>query len=127
MTEGFVNLGMKPKRSKTWDVKWHWLRDKEVIEKLRVSWGIGTNNDTDYFTKYHPPIHHHQMRPWYIHTSSLVRTITQTIRICEGMLNQLPGTQSRVNYLKTIRAEEQYMTEKFHTNRRLNFPRQHIM
>ena len=27
-TEGFVNLGMKPKRSKTWDIKWHWFRDK---------------------------------------------------------------------------------------------------
>ena len=25
-TEEFVNLGMKPKRSKTWDMKWHWLR-----------------------------------------------------------------------------------------------------
>ena len=25
-TEGFLNLGMKPKRSKTWDMKWHWLR-----------------------------------------------------------------------------------------------------
>ena len=27
-TEGFVNSGMKPKRSKTWDLKWHWLREK---------------------------------------------------------------------------------------------------
>ena len=27
-TEGFVNLGMKPKRSKIWDMKFHWLRDK---------------------------------------------------------------------------------------------------
>ena len=27
-TEIFVNLGMKPKRSKIWDMKFHWLRDK---------------------------------------------------------------------------------------------------
>ena len=27
-TEGFVNSGMKPKRSKIWDMKWHGLRDK---------------------------------------------------------------------------------------------------
>ena len=27
-TKGFVNLGMKSKLSKTWDMKWHWLRDK---------------------------------------------------------------------------------------------------
>ena len=35
-TEGFVTLGMKPKRFKTWDMIWHWLGDKEFIEKLRV-------------------------------------------------------------------------------------------
>ena len=23
-TEGFVDSGMKPKLSKTWDMKWHW-------------------------------------------------------------------------------------------------------
>ena len=31
-------------------MKWHWLIDKEVIEKLIVYWNRGTNNDADYFT-----------------------------------------------------------------------------
>ena len=35
-TEIFVKSGMKPKRSKTWDIKWHWLRDKKLLEQLRV-------------------------------------------------------------------------------------------
>ena len=70
-TEGFVKSGMKPNFSKTWDMKWHWLRDKEVLEQLRVYWDSGKNNDTDYFTKHHPPIHHPQTIPWYIHTSNL--------------------------------------------------------
>ena len=48
MTEGFVNSGMKPKSSKTWDTNWHWLREKEVLEQLRVYWDIGTKNDADY-------------------------------------------------------------------------------
>ena len=34
--EGFVKLGMKQKRSKTWDMKWHWLNNKKVIDQLRV-------------------------------------------------------------------------------------------
>ena len=63
MTEGFVNSGMKPERSKTWDMKWHWLREKGFLEQLRVYWDKGTNNDADYFTKHHPPIHYCQMRP----------------------------------------------------------------
>ena len=24
------------KRSKTWDMKWHWLRDKDAFEQMRV-------------------------------------------------------------------------------------------
>ena len=60
-TEGFVNSGMKPKHSKAWHVKWHWLRDKEVLKQLRVQCYIETKNDSDYFTKNHPPIHHHQI------------------------------------------------------------------
>ena len=81
-TEGFVKSGMKPKRSKKLDMKWHWLRDKDLLEQLRVYWDKGTNNGTEYFTKHHPPIHHPQMLPRYIHTLNLVRTITQTIRVC---------------------------------------------
>ena len=34
MTELFLKLGMKPKRSKTWGMKWYWLRDKEVFDQL---------------------------------------------------------------------------------------------
>ena len=86
-TEGFVNSGMRPKRSKTWDMKWHWLRDKEVLEQLILYWDRGTNNDTDYLTKHHPPIHHRQTRPRYIHTLNLVRKISETIRLYEGVLN----------------------------------------
>ena len=111
-TEIFVNLGMTPKRSKTWDMKWHWLIEKEVIEQLRVYWDKGTNNDADYFTKRHPPIHHSQMRPRYIHTSNLVSTIPQTIRLCEDVLNQVPVTHSRIESLEVIQEKPQSVTKK---------------
>ena len=57
MIKGFVNSGMKQKSSKTWDMKWHWLIDKGLIEKLRVYWYRGTNNDVGYFIKHDPPIY----------------------------------------------------------------------
>ena len=103
-TEGFVNLGMNPKPSKTWDMKWHWLRYKEVIEQLGLYWYIGKNNDANYFTKYHPPIHHRQKQTQYIYTSDLLETIPHTIRLFKGVLNRFPVTQYCVYYLKTIRA-----------------------
>ena len=108
-------------------MKWHWLRDKEILEKLRVYWYKGTDNDADYFTKYHPPIHHCQMFPRYIYTSNLVRTIPQTIGLCEGVLNRVPGTQTRIESLKMIQEKPQSMTKKYHTDRRLNLPRKPIM
>ena len=125
--EGFVKSGMKPKRSKMWDMKWHWLRYTEVLDKIRVYWNRGTNNDTDYLTKHHPPIHHRQIRTWYIHTSNLARTIYHTIILCEGVLNQSPVTHYRVDPLKAIRSEPQYMTRKGHMFIRLNWPQKHIM
>ena len=60
-------------------MKWHWLIYKEVLEQLRVYWDKRMNKGAEYFTKHHPPIHHRQIRPRYIHTSNLVRTITHTI------------------------------------------------
>ena len=67
-TDGFFNSGMKPKRSKTWDMKWHCIKDKEVLKQLRLYWDKGKNNGADYFTNHHPPTHRHKMRPWYINT-----------------------------------------------------------
>ena len=118
---------MKPKRSKKLDMKWHWLIYKDLLEQLRVYWDKESKNGTEYFTKHRPPIHHPQMLPRYIHTLNLARTITQTIRVCEGVLNQVPDTQSHIKSLKVIQAEIQSMTMKFYTVRRLNHPRQHIM
>ena len=97
-TEGFVNSGMKPKRSKTWDIKWHLLRDKEVVEQIILYWYRGKNNNADYVMKHHPQIHHRQMRPRYIHTSNLVRKIPQTIRLFKGVLNQVQCSQSWIRY-----------------------------
>ena len=37
-TDRFFNSVMKPKRSKTWDMKWHCLNNKEVLEQLRLYW-----------------------------------------------------------------------------------------
>ena len=79
---------------KTWNIKWHWLRNKTLLYQLRVYWDKGKNEDTDYFTENLSPIQHCQMQPNYIHTSNLVRKITQIIRLCKGVLNLVPITQS---------------------------------
>ena len=43
------------------------------------------------------------------------------------LLNRVLVTQSCINYLNVIGEKSQSMTEKWHTVRRLNRPKQHIM
>jgi hypothetical protein len=62
----FVHSNIRQRRSKTWDMRWNWLRDKVMHKQLRIYWGKGHNNDTDYFTKNHPPAHHLHTRQKYV-------------------------------------------------------------
>jgi hypothetical protein len=64
---GCVNKSMKQKRSKSWDMRYHWLRERLTLQQLFIFWDKGINNLADYFTKHHPPKYHRFMRPRYIH------------------------------------------------------------
>ena len=54
-------------------MSFHWLRDRDAQEQLKVFWDKGTNNSENYFTKYHPPAHHRHMRPRFILKAHIVR------------------------------------------------------
>ena len=62
---GFVQNLVQQKRSKSWDMRFHWLREKNKKD-LQVYWAPGKNNDADYFTKHHSPTYHKQVRKRYI-------------------------------------------------------------
>ena len=62
----FVNKSLCRRKSKSWDMKFLWLRDKELMRKIWVFWDKGKNNDADYFTKHHLSSHHQAIRNWYI-------------------------------------------------------------
>jgi len=54
------------KKSKSWDMNLHWLRDKEVQKYFKIFWEKGSGNGGDYFTKHHPTIHHRTQRGRYV-------------------------------------------------------------
>ena len=56
---------MRVKRSKSWDMKYNWLRDHIAQEQFTIKWDKGVNNLADYFTKHHPPNHHKTLRSTY--------------------------------------------------------------
>ena len=62
---GYVYDNIKQKRSKSFDMKYHWLRDREQQKQFRFYWDKGSNNNADYFTKHHPPAVHREKRKVY--------------------------------------------------------------
>jgi hypothetical protein len=62
MAEGVVNNRIQPKRTKAMDMHFHWLRDREAQDQLRIHWRSGKTNLADYFTKHHSPAHHISVR-----------------------------------------------------------------
>ena len=54
----FVHSEIRVKRSKSWDMKFNWLRDRSAQQQFNILWDKGTRNMADYFTKHHPPSHH---------------------------------------------------------------------
>ena len=72
---GFVNRNMQLKKSKSWDMNLHWLRDRENTKYFNVHWEKGIYNTSDYFTKHHPISHHRNERPKYVRDMiNLLRT-----------------------------------------------------
>ena len=57
---------MRLKRSKKWDMRWNWLRQKRQKKIFNILWEKGENNKADLFTEIHPPAHMKAKRGEYI-------------------------------------------------------------
>ena len=68
-SSSFIDNTIKQRKSKTWDMRWNWMRDPKTKEQIRTFWDRGVNNLGDYPTKHHPPVHHKRMRPIYLHVA----------------------------------------------------------
>ena len=60
--EGVLNNKVQPKRTKSMDMRLHWLLCREGQQQFRYYWRPGKTNLADYFTKHHPPAHHQNVR-----------------------------------------------------------------
>ena len=62
----FVHSTMRVKRSKSWDMRYNWLRDQSTQNQFKIRWDKGIYNLADYFTKHHSPTYHRIKRYDYI-------------------------------------------------------------
>jgi len=65
---GIANKTVKPCKSKSMDMRYHWIRDRVIQGQYLVIWQAGRDNIADYFTKVHPPAHHRRRRHIYVDT-----------------------------------------------------------
>ena len=65
-SKGIITKLIKPRKSKTWDMRHHWIEDRIKRKEIQLIWKPGKYNRADYFTKHHPPAHHKLMRPKYL-------------------------------------------------------------
>ena len=87
--DDFFNKTIKPKRSKAFDMKFHWMKDRIEQQQFWVYWDKGINNWADYFTKHHPPKHHKLMRPKYIQMNKKQELCLSTQSLVQGCVNLL--------------------------------------
>ena len=57
---------VRMKRSKAFDMRYHWIKDRIEQKQFSLYWAKGILNRADYFTKHFPPAHHKQMRYQYL-------------------------------------------------------------
>jgi hypothetical protein len=49
---------VRMKRSKAFDMRYHWLKDRIAQSQFNLYWAPGKDNKADYYTKHFPPSHH---------------------------------------------------------------------
>jgi len=63
---GVTNNKVKQKRSKAFDMRFHWIKDRVKQKHFEVIWEPGSTNLADFFTKAHSAKHHSEVRPFYV-------------------------------------------------------------
>ena len=63
---GIANKSLTQKRSKTIDMRYHWVQDQVGLGNFSVNWAPGKWNLADFFTKAHPVHHHVSMMKIYL-------------------------------------------------------------
>ena len=110
----FIHANMKQKRSKSWDMRYHWLRDRQTLEQFNFYWARGIYNHADYYTKHHSPQHHHKMRKQYYHLCFVMRTNISDLNSLTHTINNLTSICTKVCYFPTLQGNNIHITVRYH-------------
>jgi hypothetical protein len=78
---GILNETIKQKRSKTMDMRYHWLTDRAHQKHFDVYWRPGRENLGDYHTKHHSAQHHKDMREFILHHANSLHVLRGCVKL----------------------------------------------
>jgi hypothetical protein len=76
--EGVINSRVRPKRTKSMDMRFEWLLDRQQQGQFKIYWKPGKTNLADYFTKHHPPSHHQNVQGEFLTRIAELQRLRQT-------------------------------------------------
>jgi hypothetical protein len=99
---GILHAQVRMRKSKAFDMRYHWLKDRIAQGQFNLYWKKGATNAADYFSKHHPPAHHRRERHRYLvaaaqRTLSISRpSVTSSVRGCVSPSgSRPPGSHPR--------------------------------
>ena len=105
IADAFVQQEMRHKKSKSWDMRLWWLKDRLIQQHFKIFWDTGTNNWADYFTKHFAPKYHRLLHKRYLLQTDVVITNVLTKHLSSTQLRGCVTVQYPQHVLDTCTAE----------------------
>jgi len=93
-----VTNNVQPKRTKSMDKNFHWLRDRAAQNQFRYYWRPGPTNLGDYHTKHHPGKYHQNMRGEFLSAPRVLEDLRRrqqlakiAVKTAQGIVNMIPA------------------------------------
>ena len=83
--QGIATMTCKPQKTKSMDMKFHWVKDREAQGHYNYYWAPGKINLGDYYTKHHPKIYHQIMRRFILNSAKHILTDTHLQGCAESL------------------------------------------
>jgi len=101
--QGILNSKMRQKLSKSFDMRYWWMKDRISQGHFNLIWAPGKLNLADYFTKHHPPWHHRKMRYKYLQKLNIAHSTMRTVSARGCVSSTRPNVQPATwNYETTL-------------------------
>jgi hypothetical protein len=78
---GILNETIKQKRSKSMNMRYHWLADRVRQKQFDVYWRPGRENLGDYHTKHHSAQHYKDMRGLILHQANNLQVLRGCVKL----------------------------------------------